>query len=184
MEAGSVIVSMTLPASPVSPRLRYEPATEDDIATLTFHWGHPAVHRFLFDDVPPGPDVVEQLVARSRESFAERRIGMWLIHTIDGGAFVGVIALQPVPDESGDIELLYSLEPECWGNGYATEAVRAVTRASFEHAGLEQIFAGYDPPNVRSAAVLERAGFGTAGERTLAGNRVVYGVLKQGEVHG
>ena len=144
-EAGSVIHSMTLPASPVSPRLRYEPATDDDVATLTFHWGHPAVHRFLFDDEPPEPDLVERIVARSAVCFDHHRVGMWLVHTIDGGAFVGVVALLPVPDESGDIELLYSLEPESWGLGYATEAVGAVTRAGFAHAGLRQIFRGLRP---------------------------------------
>ncbi len=175
---------MTLPASPVSPRLRYDPAADDDLVTLTFHWGHPAVYRFLFDDEPPEPDLVEQLVARSTECFGQRGVGMWLIHTVDGGAFVGVIALQPVPDGSGDFELLYSLEPDCWGHGYAKEAVAAVTRAGFDHGGLRQIFAGYDPPNLRSAAVLERTGFTLAGERVLFGSSVTYAVLKWGDLRG
>jgi RimJ/RimL family protein N-acetyltransferase len=173
---------MTLPASPVSARLRYEPVGDDDVVTLSLHWGHPDVYRFLFDGEPPDLDTVEALVQRSREHFAVRGVGLWRIESIDGGEFLGTIGLLPVPDGSGDIEVLYSLEPACWGRGFASEATAAVARTGFAHAGLDRIYGGYDEPNDRSRNVLERTGFRPAGERLLFGNRVSYAVLQSGEM--
>lgn len=50
-----------------------------------------------------------------------------------------------------------------WSNGYATEAVRAVTTHAFEVLGLHRIHADYHEPNIASARVFEKAGFDVEG---------------------
>lgn len=45
------------------------------------------------------------------------------------------------------------------GRGVATQVVQATTRIAFKEAGVERVQAICDAHNVRSVAVLERAGF-------------------------
>ncbi|MBC7446873.1 MAG: GNAT family N-acetyltransferase [Hymenobacteraceae bacterium] len=61
------------------------------------------------------------------------------------------------PDGVGEIG--YVLLPAYRGSGYATEAVRAITRFGFDVLGLRQITAFTDQANAASAAVLRRADF-------------------------
>jgi len=52
----------------------------------------------------------------------------------------------------------YILARQHWGQGYATEAARALLRFGFEHFGLHRIWATCDPRNAASAHVLEKIG--------------------------
>jgi [ribosomal protein S5]-alanine N-acetyltransferase len=52
----------------------------------------------------------------------------------------------------------YELAPDCWGQGYASEAARAVVDFGFEQLGLHRIWANCLAENVASARVLERLG--------------------------
>ncbi len=45
-----------------------------------------------------------------------------------------------------------------WGQGYATEAARALLEFGFNQLGLHRIFATCDPENIASAHVLEKIG--------------------------
>lgn len=56
-------------------------------------------------------------------------------------------------------ELGYHVARPHWGQGYATEAVRAVARFGFERMALNRIEADVTVGNVRSARVLEKLGF-------------------------
>jgi RimJ/RimL family protein N-acetyltransferase len=52
----------------------------------------------------------------------------------------------------------YILSREHWGQGYATEAARALLRLGFDRFGLHRIWATCDPRNTASARVLEKIG--------------------------
>lgn len=73
------------------------------------------------------------------------------------GALIGGIGLHPYPDHKR-AELGYWIGVPFWGNGYATEAARAVVRYGFEQIGLNRIFAGYFKHNVASGRVLQKIG--------------------------
>lgn len=60
-------------------------------------------------------------------------------------------------------EIGYILHRDCWGRGLASEALRAVIRAGFEHGGLEEIRADVDPRNAASLGLLEKLGFARTG---------------------
>ncbi|HZS96690.1 MAG TPA: GNAT family N-acetyltransferase [Terriglobales bacterium] len=55
-------------------------------------------------------------------------------------------------------ELGYWLGVPYWGQGYATEAARAVIQYGFETLGLHRIYASYVPHNVASGRVLQKIG--------------------------
>ena len=76
---------------------------------------------------------------------------VWAILDADG--FAGVIALEP------DGEFGYWLAKRAWGQGYATEAARAVLSAHFADDTAAAVVAGYFTGNARSAHVLDKLGF-------------------------
>jgi ribosomal-protein-alanine N-acetyltransferase len=55
-------------------------------------------------------------------------------------------------------ELGYWIGVPYWGNGYATEAARAVVKYGFETLGLHRIFASHFANNPASARVLRKIG--------------------------
>jgi ribosomal-protein-alanine N-acetyltransferase len=61
------------------------------------------------------------------------------------------------PDDEQAV-LWYTLHPDSWGHGYATEAARAMVDFGFRELGLHRIWADTDPENVASIRVLEKLG--------------------------
>lgn len=73
------------------------------------------------------------------------------------GAACGMIGLDFGNDEGPEIG--YWLGVAHWGNGFATEAVRAVIDYAFEEHVIDELFAGARVTNPASRRVLEKCGF-------------------------
>lgn len=58
----------------------------------------------------------------------------------------------------GSYEIGYSFNRSFWGNGYASEAVRAMFKYAFEKMKVRRIYAEADVRNERSVKLLERVG--------------------------
>jgi len=71
---------------------------------------------------------------------------------------VGSVSLQNFTKE-GTAELGYWIAQDCWNQGYATEAGRALVRHAFDDLGLTALHATCYLENVRSLRVLEKLGF-------------------------
>src|SRR5438128_7677311 len=56
-------------------------------------------------------------------------------------------------------------EKDCWGKGYATEAMRLRTRYAFRELNLHKLMTEVDTENVASRKALERSGYKTVGIR-------------------
>ncbi|RLV55763.1 N-acetyltransferase [Aeromicrobium phragmitis] len=82
---------------------------------------------------------------------------------------VGMALLVPIPasaghESEGEIEIGWHFHPDVWGNGYGTEAGRALVERGFA-AGFPALYAVTDPDNVRSQAVCRRLGMTDLGLR-------------------
>ncbi len=73
------------------------------------------------------------------------------------GAACGMIGLDFGNDEGPEIG--YWLGVDHWGNGFATEAVRAVIDYAFEEHVIDELFGGARVTNPASRRVLEKCGF-------------------------
>lgn len=62
------------------------------------------------------------------------------------------------PHRTSEVGLFWALFPERWGNGYATEAARAMVSYAFDELELARIVATTENDNVRSIAVMKRLG--------------------------
>ncbi|MEU6991584.1 GNAT family N-acetyltransferase [Streptomyces sp. NPDC046465] len=85
--------------------------------------------------------------------------GMYaLIRTADELA-VGGMGFHGPPDDNGCVEVGYDLAEGARGRGYATEALRSLSRWALDRAEVGTVLAVVDPANVASQGVATRAGF-------------------------
>lgn len=75
-----------------------------------------------------------------------------------GCDLVGTIGLREIDAEHCQAELGLWIGVEWWGNGYATEATRAILGFGFEHMMLNRIYAHHMVRNPASGRVLQKAG--------------------------
>jgi RimJ/RimL family protein N-acetyltransferase len=72
---------------------------------------------------------------------------------------VGLVAMTDHDTERGTAELAYWLDPDAWGQGYATEAAGRLVKYGFDQRALRKWSAKIVGGNDRSVAVVERLGF-------------------------
>jgi RimJ/RimL family protein N-acetyltransferase len=137
-------------------RLVLRPVTADDHAALLAHWTQPDVRRFLFDGAALSPAEVAETIEESVRDFAAHGYGIWLIELGSAAQLVGTAGLRPLEDSG--LEIFYSLAPDAWGRGYATEAARAVVEYGLGPLGLPEVLAEVDEGNTTSVAVVKRLG--------------------------
>jgi RimJ/RimL family protein N-acetyltransferase len=137
-------------------RLILRPVTADDHAVLLAHWAAPDVRRFLFDGAVLSAAEIGQAIEASARDFAAAGYALWLIREKDRPDLVGTAGLRPLEDLG--LEIFYSVAPAFWGQGYATEAARAVLEHAFGPLGLPEVLAEVDEGNIASIAVIERLG--------------------------
>jgi RimJ/RimL family protein N-acetyltransferase len=93
---------------------------------------------------------------------AARGFGFGAVELKETNRCIGMAGLKPTSDvplrQPEAIEIGWRLVPECWGQGYATEAAQALLAHGFDTLGLDEIvsFAVHD--NVASTAVMRRIG--------------------------
>ena len=83
----------------------------------------------------------------------------WAICTSGNAECIGAVGLNDLNALSRKAQLGFWLLPAYWGNGYGTEAVRAIVQHAFTHFHLSRIEAHVETENRQSARLLTRAGF-------------------------
>ncbi|MDH3641664.1 MAG: GNAT family N-acetyltransferase [Gammaproteobacteria bacterium] len=139
-------------------RLILRPIANSDLAALHEFWNEPDVRRYLWDDQHLSREAVGRIVAASEACFTELGSGFFAIEVAKNpGMLVGFCGHRRFED--GDqVELLFGILPDFWGEGYVTEAAIAVLRFGFENCGIDRVVAAADTPNQRSVRVLQRLG--------------------------
>jgi RimJ/RimL family protein N-acetyltransferase len=97
-------------------------------------------------------------------------LGFWTLRLkAPSRDFVGMALLMPVEGTGPEIEIGWRMPKSAWGQGYASEAARAVLSHGRNTLGLAAIVALINPDNARSIAVATRLGFLHAGRRAAYG---------------
>lgn len=128
-------------------------------------YSRPDVVRFLGSTPTPMTSLDQALarIARARERNPEQPpFGFWAVQVRATGTVAGTVALVPVLDAEGEVEVAWHLHPDAQGNGYATEAA-AGAFARAHDAGLGEVLALTDPANAPSQAVCRRLGLELTG---------------------
>ena len=95
-------------------------------------------------------------IASQMREFADGKVISFAI-TLDGEG-VGSISLMDIQSDHRRVELGYWIGKPFWGNGYATEAVKAVIAFAFEELNLLRVHAWHMTRNPASGRVMEKCG--------------------------
>ncbi len=113
----------------------------------------------LMESLDAAHDRVDRALTRNGEDRAAGLpTGWWAVEVRETGVVAGSVALVPIDgsrEPDAPVEVAWTLHPDSHGNGYATEAARAVLARG--HAdGITEILALTDPANLPSQAVCRR----------------------------
>jgi [ribosomal protein S5]-alanine N-acetyltransferase len=140
---------------------------EDAPAALTI-FGTEGVTRWLTPAMEPvhDEDTMRDVLdrwAKVDDDQADPPVGHWAVRRREDDVLLGSITLRRMPPFQEDLELAWQFAPDHWGQGYATEAARAVAAWAFENSAHE-LFAVMRPANQRAERLARRLGFEWVGE--------------------
>jgi len=146
-------------------RINLRPLRIEDVTDAYCRWmNDPVTNQFL----------ESRFFQHSRESLKEyvrsksgdTSYAFFAVILKDGGRHIGNIKLGPIDSvhRLGDIGILMG-EKDCWGKGYATEAIRLIVRYAFNVLDLHKVTAGCYAPNEGAIKAFMRAGFSKEGVR-------------------
>ena len=95
-------------------------------------------------------------------------LGIWAMVDRGPGRLVGAGGLRRM-QHGNEVELVYRLRRDRWGQGLATEAGSALIARGFSELGLRRIFAFVDPANLASQRVALRLGMAYVEDTLYAG---------------
>lgn len=125
-----------------------------------------APHLRDFQELPnAGLAQFKRIVADRPQELRPRAVGRfeWLIYARTSEDPVGWVSLRLSDRDPVAGEIGYSVLLSERGNGYATEAVRALIAEGFASAELQRIRAYCVPENLASRAILKKLGFSPDG---------------------
>lgn len=177
---------MSFPPPPLrTPRLLLRPFVTDDADAIYTLQSNARVLRYW--DAPPWTDRsrADAFIASCR-AMEEDGSGARLAIENHDGRFVGWCAMFRWNPTFRSLGIGYCFEEAAWGQGYATEATRAMLRWAYESLDLNRVEAELDTRNGPSARVLEKLGFvreGLRREDCIVSGEVsdswIYGLLKR-----
>ncbi len=135
------------------------PLTLDDVSEQYVAWlNDPRVNRYLETRYEGQTlDTVRAFV--KAQSAAENSV-LFGIFLRENERHIGNIKLGPVMDHQpvADVSLFIG-DVDCWGRGYATEALGQVVEYAFRERGLIKLSAGAYAANEASVAAFKKVGF-------------------------
>jgi RimJ/RimL family protein N-acetyltransferase len=141
-------------------RLSLRPFQKDDLADLFAIFSRQDVTRYLYWPVL-GRDETRDLLSRwiAQVGLDEEGDAISLaVCRQDSGQLIGEAMLRWLSEVHSQGEIGFMLHPDHHGQGFATEAARALLELGFDRFGLHRIIGRLEARNRPSAAVLERLG--------------------------
>lgn len=159
-------------------RVELRPIEDEDAESLQRLVNDPKVRQ--------GTGMVDPVTRSEEEEYVESIAddsGVQFLICTDGDP-VGTMGFDEPNEVWGTAEVGYMIDPDEWGNGYATDALYELCAYGFEERRLDKIVARAYETNEASCRVLEKVGFTQEGqlrkEAFVLGERVDvyrYGLL-------
>lgn len=140
-------------------RLRLRPFTRGDVDAVYAYRSREDVARFLYDEPMSREACAEAIQIRiGQTAWTEEGDKILLaVERRSDQAMIGEVVLVLRSVEDRQAELGYIFHPEYYGQGYATEAARALLGLAFS-AGIHRTMARCHAQNRASRRVMERLG--------------------------
>jgi len=152
----------------VTARLRGEPVGPQHRDGLVAMLGDPRVGATLGGVASPGE--VDALIARAAGHWAEHGFGWYAFTDRETGALVARGGPKTAHVAGRDeVEIGWTVAPDRWGQGLATELGAASLDVAFGPLGLVDVVSFTLPDNVASRRVMEKLGFAFERDTVYAG---------------
>ena len=145
-------------------RLVLRPQTLDDLPFIQRSMNTARVMQFLGGKPRPEEDVANGLTL-DIEAFGKGDWRKWMIWRRDGDCRIGVCGLFNMRSKAapaalqGQTEIGWTLAEDYWGQGFATEAARAVLSYAFDRLALPVVYSQTSDSNGPSTRMMHRLGF-------------------------
>ena len=127
----------------------------EDADSLYRYFGtDPVMYKYSGWNPYATPEMAEGAVREFIESYADEHFYGWVLDA--DGALCGTMGAYDFEDDR--IEVGFSIARNCWGRGYATEALKAVLAYLTENEGISCVTAWCAAENIGSRRVLEKSG--------------------------
>lgn len=123
-----------------------------------------------------------QFALEQADNIAEQGWSFWyMIGTDVPAELLGICGFKGRPDQSGSVEISYSILSSYQRQGFATEAVARLVSWAFSHHNVKEVCAETLPHLSRSIRVLQKNGFKFAGAGSEAG--VIRYIIKRSDLN-
>jgi aminoglycoside 6'-N-acetyltransferase len=139
-------------------RLRLRGHRADDLEPLLSYYSDPDVARYIPWEPWSRADAEKHLrkrLARTCLTGPDSVLGLVVERE---GRVIGDVVLWPADETMERGEMGWAFHPDVAGQGYATEAVRALVGAAFGTFRMRRVLAQVDPRNTASLRLCERVG--------------------------
>jgi ribosomal-protein-alanine N-acetyltransferase len=144
------------PKSLKTPRLRLRKVKPSDAEAIFREYAQdPEVTRYVSWQAHQNIEQTRDYVRSCLQAWDTGKAFNWVIESRDVNQLMGMIIARV---NSEKWELGFVLARRYWGQGYMTEAVRAVIDWAQRRGGIYRVWAVCDVDNVASARVMENAG--------------------------
>ncbi|MEZ4936430.1 MAG: GNAT family N-acetyltransferase [Crocinitomicaceae bacterium] len=149
-----------------SERLRYRRLSMDDLDDWKVFFDDNEREHFLALDATLSPEEkAKEWIELQLERYAQGDFGHLAILEKSSGNLVGVSGLLVRNKESNlDYEVAYSILPNYWGKGYATEAAKNMKQFAMNHQLHHRVVSWIHPENSFSQNVAQKNGMKFNGE--------------------
>jgi ribosomal-protein-alanine N-acetyltransferase len=167
-------------------RLSIRPFNLDDAKEVQRQAGHPDVAATTGTIPHPYLDgMAEQWISGHAKAFEAGMGTEWAMTLADSGKLIGCIGLMGISKTHQRAEIGYWVGTDFWGQGFCTEATKAVVKYAFEQLNLNKITSRHMHVNPASGKVMQKAGMQQEGilrkdffKNGQFADMVVYGILK------
>jgi RimJ/RimL family protein N-acetyltransferase len=125
-------------------------------------WNRNSEYKRLMDTEPPqlwSAKNIKEWLEKDLEREAPDQC-FFTIHTLEGDQLIGFVALRSIRWSQGEAWAGIGIgEPEYWGRGYGTDAMRLALRYAFMELSLERVSLNVFLSNERAIRSYEKAGF-------------------------
>jgi RimJ/RimL family protein N-acetyltransferase len=134
--------------------------TSTDLEAVYDMQSRPEVARYLYWSPRSRTEAADALKEklRCRSIKGDGDILNLAVERLTGGPVIGDLMLRYVSATHRQAEIGYIFHPDAQGQGFATEATRALTDLAFSELKVHRVFGQIDGRNTASARVLERLG--------------------------
>jgi len=143
-------------------RLHLRQFTAEDEPAYADIMTNPNVYRYLGTGQAIARENIGRMI-RSHQSVWGHGLGVYAVVIKESGKLIGHCGLRAFPD--GRVEILYAYAEEAWGQGYATEAGKAV----LAHHSWRPLIAVSYTENTASIGVIKKMGFSHVGQEKMFG---------------